>query len=313
MTNASPFESITRNAAPSITAVTPSSRIAPYFAWKGILDRLVAVMLLIPGLPMMAALVLLVRLTSRGPGIYSQRRVGKDGAVYTMYKLRSMRVDAESRTGPVWSPTGSDSRVTRVGYWLRKLHLDELPQLFNVLRGEMSLMGPRPERPEFVRVLGESIPNYMDRLQVLPGITGLAQINLPPDTDLNSVRRKLILDLEYIENASFFLDLRMFLSTLFRLMGLKGELVMRMMWLERKVQLPEENDLPNTPLAAAMSKADASTTSTDARSEAVKFEAEVTPDTIAAALESPPTTPILNPPRRRQKPEDSGILAPAAN
>ena len=126
--------------------------VAPYFAWKGILDRLVAAILLIPGLPMMAALVLLVRLTSRGPGVYSQKRVGKDGTVYTMYKLRSMRVDAESRTGPVWSPTGSDSRVTRVGYWLRKLHLDELPQLFNVLRGEMSLMGPRPERPEFVQI-----------------------------------------------------------------------------------------------------------------------------------------------------------------
>src|SRR5437868_12064000 len=105
-----------------------------------------------------------------------------------MYKLRSMRIDAEAGTGPVWSCHGSDPRVTGIGYWLRKLHLDELPQLFSVLRGDMSLIGPRPERPEFVRVLGDSVAGYMDRLKMVPGITGLAQINLPPDTDLNSVR-----------------------------------------------------------------------------------------------------------------------------
>src|SRR6185436_18198088 len=139
----------------------------------------------------------------------------------------------ETKSGPVWSAPGSDPRVTRLGYWLRKLHLDELPQLFNVLRGEMSLIGPRPERPEFVKVLAESIPGYMDRLRVAPGITGLAQINLPPDTDLNSVRRKLVLDLEYIETASFLLDLRMFVCTLFRLIGVRGDTAMRVMWLTR--------------------------------------------------------------------------------
>jgi lipopolysaccharide/colanic/teichoic acid biosynthesis glycosyltransferase len=192
---------------------------------------------MIPGLPMIGLLVVLIRLTSRGPGIYSQERVGKNGKPFTMYKLRSMRSDAEAKTGPVWSATGSDSRVTRLGYWLRKLHLDELPQLINVLRGEMSLIGPRPERPEFVAVLGESIPGYLDRLQVPPGITGLAQINLPPDTDLNSVRRKLVLDLEYIETACFSLDFRMFLCTLFRLIGVKGDTAMRLMWLTRTVRL----------------------------------------------------------------------------
>jgi Bacterial sugar transferase len=161
--------------------------------------------------------------------------VGKNGHVFTMYKLRSMRIDAETGTGPVWSSPGHDPRVTRLGYWLRKLHLDELPQLINVVRGEMSLIGPRPERPEFVEVLAESISNYKQRLLVEPGVTGLAQINLPPDTDLNSVRRKIVLDLEYIKHASFMLDCRMFLCTAFRLIGVKGEIAMSMMLLKRTV------------------------------------------------------------------------------
>jgi lipopolysaccharide/colanic/teichoic acid biosynthesis glycosyltransferase len=211
-----------------------------YFRVKSWLDRLVALGLLVPGLPMMGILIVLIRLSSKGPGVYSQERVGKDGKVFTMFKLRSMRSDAEASTGPVWSAAGSDSRVTRLGYWLRKLHLDELPQLFNVLRGEMSLIGPRPERPEFVMVLADSISGYRDRLRVAPGITGLAQINLPPDTDLNSVRRKLVLDLEYIQTANFLLDLRMFLCTLFRLIGIKGDTAMRVMWLTRAVHLPDD-------------------------------------------------------------------------
>ena len=165
-------------------------------------------MLLGPALPLIGLLVLIVRLNSRGPGIFRQVRVGKRGRTFTMYKLRSMRIDAEAKTGPAWSPTGGDPRVTRLGYWLRRLHLDELPQLFNVVRGEMSLVGPRPERPEFVEVLAEQIPGYLNRLMVQPGITGLAQINLPPDTDLDSVRRKLILDCEYIRSASSWLDFR---------------------------------------------------------------------------------------------------------
>jgi hypothetical protein len=119
------------------------------------------------------------------------------------------------------------------------LHLDELPQLFNVLRGEMSLMGPRPERPEFVSVLAGEIPCYLDRIKVLPGITGLAQINLPPDTDLDSVRRKLVLDLEYMETATLLIDVRMFLCTLMRLMGMRGELAMRIMRLSRVVKLSD--------------------------------------------------------------------------
>jgi lipopolysaccharide/colanic/teichoic acid biosynthesis glycosyltransferase len=212
-------------------------RVSGYFAWKGLLDRAVALLLLIPGLPMIGVLVLLVRATSRGPGIYRQVRVGRGGRNYTMYKMRSMRIDAEAGTGAVWAQQG-DSRITRLGYWLRKLHLDELPQLFNVLCGEMSLIGPRPERPEFVKMLGREIPGYMSRLDVLPGITGLAQINLPPDRDLDDVRRKIVLDREYIETATLLFDLRIFLCTLLRIVGVRGELAMRLMGLQRAVVLP---------------------------------------------------------------------------
>ena len=115
-----------------------------------------------------------------------------------MYKIRTMRHDAESGTGPVWTQTTRDPRITAIGRVLRQFHLDELPQLLNVVKGEMSVIGPRPERPEFVHVLAESIPGYLKRLVVRPGMTGLAQLNLPPDSDLNSVRRKLALDCEYI-------------------------------------------------------------------------------------------------------------------
>jgi lipopolysaccharide/colanic/teichoic acid biosynthesis glycosyltransferase len=206
--------------------------------WKTILDRTLALLLLVPGLPLIGVLVLLVRLTSRGPGLYRQVRVGKASRQFLMYKLRSMRVDAEERTGPVWSAAGADSRVTPLGHWLRWLHLDELPQLFNVLKGEMSLVGPRPERPEFVAVLTEEIPGYLDRLQVLPGITGLAQVNLPPDSDLDGVRRKLVLDCEYITNVSIWLDQRIVLCTLLRLFGLRGVRCVRLFGLDRTVILP---------------------------------------------------------------------------
>lgn len=190
-------------------------------------------MLAIPGLPIIGILMLLVRLTSRGPAIYSQIRVGKNNKTYTMYKLRSMRIDAEDNSGPVWSQE-DDPRVTPIGRFLRERHLDELPQLINVIRGEMDLFGPRPERPEFTAVLTTEIPAYADRVQVLPGITGLAQINLPPDSDLESVRNKLNLDLEYLEQATFWLDARMFFATFLRLLGIPGESVMRIAKLKRE-------------------------------------------------------------------------------
>jgi len=206
---------------------------ASYFRWKRVVDLTAAVVLLIPVLPVLGLLVLLVRLTSRGPGIYAQVRVGRNGRTFTMYKIRSMRQDAESRTGAVWAKE-RDPRVTFVGRILRKLHLDELPQLFNILKGEMSLVGPRPERPEFVQVLERSIPGYCKRLAVAPGITGLAQVNLPPDTDLESVRRKLILDLEYVLHASLWMDLRLALCTAARMTKLSGPILLRLFGIYRE-------------------------------------------------------------------------------
>ena len=205
-----------------------------YFVWKYWFERAVAAVILLPGSVIVAILVLLVRWSSPGPGIYRQLRVGKNGRTFLMYKIRTMRNDAETATGPVWSQQG-DSRVTTIGRVLRKLHLDEFPQLLNVLKGEMTLVGPRPERPEFTQRLALVIPSYLDRLTVLPGITGLAQINLPPDSDLESVRRKLAVDLQYINEASFFLDLRMILCTATRLLGVHGNTVMRMFGLHRTI------------------------------------------------------------------------------
>jgi lipopolysaccharide/colanic/teichoic acid biosynthesis glycosyltransferase len=169
-------------------------------------------------LPVVALAALLVKLTSRGPAFYSQTRVGQDGRLFKIYKLRSMVHNCESLTGPRWSLPG-DPRVTLVGRALRVSHLDELPQLLNVLRGEMSLIGPRPERPEFVPELERALPGYWQRLTVRPGVTGLAQVQLPPDSDVTSVRRKLAHDLFYIERLGPWLDLRILFCTAFYALG----------------------------------------------------------------------------------------------
>jgi lipopolysaccharide/colanic/teichoic acid biosynthesis glycosyltransferase len=231
--------------------VTP--RRSSYLAAKALADRGLGLVLLVVSSPLIALLVIIIRLSSKGPGIYSQIRVGRAGRQFRMYKLRTMRSDAESRTGPVWASAGRDPRVTALGHWLRILHLDELPQLYNLLRGEMSLVGPRPERPEFVAVLADKIPDYLDRLQVLPGITGLAQINLPPDSDLDSVRAKVQLDREYIRTAGAWLDLRIALCTLLRLVGLRGGRGVSLLGLKRVVVLPPTTEPREvTPVAAPM-------------------------------------------------------------
>jgi lipopolysaccharide/colanic/teichoic acid biosynthesis glycosyltransferase len=209
-----------------------------YFGWKDRIEWCGALLLLLPGLPLLGLLIALIRGTSRGPAIYRQQRVGRGGRVFTMYKLRSMVIDAEVKTGPVWS-ANNDPRVTRLGKWLRKLHLDELPQLFNVLRGDMALMGPRPERPEIANQLATCIPGYGRRLAVKPGITGLAQINLPPDVSLHCVRRKLVLDLQYIREAGLLLDLRMLFCSVLRMIGISGETATRWMRLARVPEVPE--------------------------------------------------------------------------
>ncbi len=170
----------------------------------------------------------LVRVTSPGPGFYSQVRVGRNGRHYRIYKIRSMRYNCEAASGAAWS-TKRDPRVTPIGKIFRALHIDELPQLLNVLRGDMSLVGPRPERPEFVGPLSEKIPGYTMRLLVRPGVTGLAQIQLPPDTDIESVRTKLVLDRCYVQSGGFWLDLRILLGTGIYLMGVSYARVRKLM------------------------------------------------------------------------------------
>lgn len=189
-----------------------------HVTYKAMTDFVLALILLLGTLPLMVLAMVLVRLTSRGPVLYSQTRVGRHGRTFSIYKIRTMYHDCERLTGPVWS-IANDPRVTPVGRFLRDTHLDELPQLWNVLRGEMSLVGPRPERPEFVAELEKAIPCYRDRLQVRPGVTGLAQIQLAPDTDLNSVRRKLACDLYYIQHLSPWLDYRIIMSTCCSMVG----------------------------------------------------------------------------------------------
>jgi lipopolysaccharide/colanic/teichoic acid biosynthesis glycosyltransferase len=218
---------------PDPQQIEPSS----YLRWKGRLDWLLTVLLLAPGLLVIGLLVLLVRLTSRGPGLFRQTRVGRGGRIFTMYKIRTMTHNAEAATGAVWCQI-DDVRVTPLGKVLRRFHLDELPQLLNVIKGEMSLVGPRPERPEFVHVLAEAVPRYLQRLRVRPGITGLAQLNLPPDSDLESVERKLALDLEYVERAGPLLDMRLLLGTALRLVKVPEPWLLGALGLHRKVPTP---------------------------------------------------------------------------
>jgi exopolysaccharide biosynthesis polyprenyl glycosylphosphotransferase len=168
-------------------------------------STLLAVVGAVVTLPIMLAVAIAVRVSSKGPILYRQTRSGKYGIPFTLYKFRSMRVDAEAHSGPVWASKG-DPRVTSVGRWLRKLRLDELPQLFNVVRGDMSLVGPRPERPEFVKVLQEQVPFYRQRLCVKPGITGWAQINHKYGDTMEDVIVKLEYDLYYIKNLAPSLD-----------------------------------------------------------------------------------------------------------
>lgn len=189
-----------------------------YIRYKVVVEFLAAAFLLVFTAPLILVSALLVKLTSRGPAFYTQTRLGRGGRPYTIYKLRTMTHNCERHSGVRWATVG-DPRITPLGRFLRKSHLDELPQLWNVLKGDMSLVGPRPERPEFVPALEQAFPHYRQRLLVRPGVTGLAQIQLPPDTDLESVRRKLAYDLFYVRQASFWLDLRILAGTAFKMVG----------------------------------------------------------------------------------------------
>ena len=162
-----------------------------------------------------------VKLTSRGPVLYRQKRVGMHGQPFTLYKFRSMYLDAEAKTGAVWA-SKDDPRITPFGRWLRKLRIDELPQLWNVLRAEMSIVGPRPERPEFVKVLSEQIPYYRQRHCVRPGITGWAQINHKYGDTLEDTIVKLEYDLYYIKHISMSLDVYIIFHTLKTMLRSRG-------------------------------------------------------------------------------------------
>jgi len=198
-------------AAPARRAVPlPAER--RYFAVKAAVEFVLALVLLALAAPLVLLAVVLVKLTSRGPAFYSQTRLGQYGRPYKIYKIRSMCHNAESRGGPQWA-TARDPRVTPVGRLLRATHLDELPQLWNVLRGDMSLVGPRPERPEIAAALEGAVPHYAGRLLVRPGLGGLAQVQLPPDSDLASVRLKVAYDLYYVQHLGPWLDLRVALAT----------------------------------------------------------------------------------------------------
>ena len=183
-----------------------------YLVCKTALERTGGAILLVLSLPVILVAGILVKLTSRGPVFYRQKRAGLDGQPFELLKIRTMTHDCEKHTGPVWSQPG-DPRVTRVGRVLRDFHIDELPQLWNVVRGQMSIVGPRPERPEIIELLENQLPLYRGRLLVKPGLTGLAQLQLPADSDLSSVRRKLAHDLYYVGNVNPWLDFRLCLGT----------------------------------------------------------------------------------------------------
>jgi lipopolysaccharide/colanic/teichoic acid biosynthesis glycosyltransferase len=175
-------------------------------------DLLGGMALIVLTLPVLLLTAVAVRLDSRGPVLYRQERVGQDGRVFTLFKFRSMTVDAEAG-GPCWATPG-DPRVTRVGRFIRLTRIDELPQVFNVLRGEMALIGPRPERPAFVEQLAAVIPHYWSRSAIRPGITGWAQVNYPYGASVEDARHKLAYDLYYLYRRNLRMDLSIVAATI---------------------------------------------------------------------------------------------------
>ena len=206
-------------------------RLTWYEPIKGALDLLGGSLLLIATSPLILFGALLVKLTSRGPAFYTQTRLGRHGKLFTIYKLRTMSHNCEKASGVRWSTKG-DPRVTGVGRFLRATKIDELPQFWNVIMGDMSLIGPRPERPEFLPQLEEALPFYRCRLMVRPGLTGLAQVQLPPDSDLASVRRKLAHDLHYVRDHEFFMDLQILVATFCYIAKVPAT------WMRSALQLP---------------------------------------------------------------------------
>lgn len=180
---------------------------------KRISDIAISLIILIITLPLNIFVSILIKIDSRGPVFFKQDRIGMNNKVFKIYKFRSMFEDAEKHTGPVWSKK-DDPRVTNIGKIIRQLRIDEIPQFYNVLKGEMSLVGPRPERPFFVELLSEQLPYYKRRLKVRPGITGWAQVKHKYDESIEDVKVKLRYDLFYIENMSLRMDLKILARTI---------------------------------------------------------------------------------------------------
>jgi len=183
-----------------------------FLQFKKVFDLFFASMGVIMLSPLVGLTALYIKIVSPGPVFFKQERVGKGGKAFMIYKLRTMRLDAEEKSGPVWA-SKNDPRLIRGGGVIRKMHLDELPQLLNVLKGEMSVVGPRPERPVFVDSLSREIPDYMKRLKVKPGITGLAQVWHKYDESIKDVKKKIKYDVLYIRKMCFLVDLRILFRT----------------------------------------------------------------------------------------------------
>ncbi len=183
-----------------------------YAATKRVLDILAGIIGLVVLSPLFLITAIIIRIGSKGPIFYKQERVGKDGKTFWIYKFRTMKVDAEKETGPVWA-SENDNRIIPCGKFLRKAHVDEIPQFINILKGEMSLVGPRPERPVFVKKFAQEIPEYEKRLLVKPGLTGLAQVWHRYDETIEDVKKKIKYDLLYIKKICLWTDLRIFFRT----------------------------------------------------------------------------------------------------
>lgn len=201
--------------------INPDIMTRPQRLLKRLVDLIISFIVLVPLFPFWLILGLAIKVDSRGRVLYRQERVGMNGRRFVAYKFRSMVKDAETHTGPVWADV-DDPRITKVGRFMRRFRLDEVPQFVNVILGQMSIVGPRPERPYFVQQLSEEFPFYYRRHKIRPGITGWAQIKHPYDSDLEDVREKLKYDFFYIENAGLSLDLKIMVSTIAVMLSGKG-------------------------------------------------------------------------------------------
>ena len=184
-----------------------------FLQFKRVLDIIFSAIGIVIAFPIIVFTALIIKIVSPGPVFFKQERVGWKGKLFEIHKLRTMRLDAEKHTGPIWARE-DDPRLIKFGKTIRKLHIDELPQLYNVLKGDMSIVGPRPERPVFVEKLCEEIVDYKKRIKVRPGITGLAQVRHKYDETIADVRKKVKYDLLYIREMCFMVDLRILARTI---------------------------------------------------------------------------------------------------